>query len=1154
MIRAALYARVSTEMQEKEQTIQSQLSAIARYAEANRFHTTPALTYLDEGYSGSHVDRPALDALRDHAREGRFDVVVVLCPDRLARKYAYQVLLIEELKRARIEVHFCERPITDSPDDQLLLQIQGAIAEYERTKILERARRGRLHRARLGELTPAAPPYGYRRVPKRTGGDGQIRIHDEEAALVRQVFAWYAEEGVTLYQLLLRLNASAWKTRAGRKEWAATTVLRMLRCEWYLGRAYYNRTKSTLNPRPGVELPSKKLARYTVTERPPTEWIAVAVPPLIEEPLYQRVQQRLIENRRFARRRLTHDGVFLLKGLLKCGLCGHAYIGESRVEPRRDGGEYAYHFYVCSMRMAPLPGAVRSRCVNDRLRVTGVNDAAWTAVRDLLLDSETVARELGAWVAQATSHPLEADGRAQRTAARLDDLTRQRDRLTDAYQFGALALEVFKARGTAIDDARRAAEQELDDLKAAHLQAEVTRNRARGAEDVVQTLRPRLFTADFDTRQTILRLLVERVVVTHQRLEIHLAIPVSGNFGLTSGDHGERHAYYINAAAPGGAQPRMVFIVDGKPAGYSGGAPQFTADGKSLFTQVPAPGGAGVDVLMDGKPVMRVQQQVHLHMAPAGSLVIGVVMQGSGATAVSYLTAGNKKVPGSECTQGAHYTRVDFSDDGNHFAAPCQAHTRAFVIADGKKGQEYERIMSGIFFTADGRPVYQAQSGGKQFVIAGDQESDAYQAIHGNTPNLHGPMSGAERAGIPAEIRGNRVGFVASSAPNSYVVVVDGKAAPMAYAGELGFSPDGSRYAHVASAGGAQEHQLVLDGVTQKGMAFAQAPRQLWERRYVFSPNGKHVAYAAHNPRFPGSQGVAVDGKLMRLPDAHSVYNFTFTPDSEHLIWVSRSGRAARHLIHVDGEVALDLPSNLELEQGPGPQWSMGKDGVLTFIAQDGDKIKRYRVTPGTSTSVQAMVGAGGRSAPAQASAPSQKAQPANPAAPANPSAPPATPSKLATISSTLSTSSTQDHWSRIKPGETSRDLIQEVLGPATEQKKSFDGEYSIWRSKLEANEIWLLFSGDDVVTEMIVIPSRQLKEEQITDYFGASKQRLSSNDDGSFVVAYPVGLATVEYAQTGIASRITVGVEAMKRAQSAALKAKASDAIKGLFGKKKKP
>src|SRR3989304_5075903 len=230
MIRAALYARVSTEMQEKEQTIQSQLSAITQYAEAHQFHSTPALTYLDEGYSGSHLDRPGLDALRDHAREGRFDAVVLLCPDRLARKYAYQVVLLEELKRVGVAVHFCERPITESPDDQLLLQIQGAIAEYERTKILERSRRGRLYRARMGELTPGELPYGYQRTPKRYGGDGRIRIHEEEVALVRQIFEWYDEEGATLHTVAAKLTASEWETRAGKNEWSASAVGRILRC------------------------------------------------------------------------------------------------------------------------------------------------------------------------------------------------------------------------------------------------------------------------------------------------------------------------------------------------------------------------------------------------------------------------------------------------------------------------------------------------------------------------------------------------------------------------------------------------------------------------------------------------------------------------------------------------------------------------------------------------------------------------------------------------------------------------------------------------------------------------------------------------------------------------------------------------------------
>jgi len=540
MRRAALYARVSTGLQEKEQTIQSQLSAITQYAGLHQLHSTPALTYLDEGHSGSHLERPGLDTLRDHAREGRFDAVVILCPDRLARKYAYQVLLLDEFKRAGIAVHFCERPISDSPDDQLLLQIQGAVAEYERTKIIERARRGRIHRARNGEIAPGEPPYGYRRIPKHSGGDGQIRVHEEEAIIVRQVFAWYDEEGVSLYQLLLRLNSSPWKTRADRKEWGATTVLRMLRCEWYVGRAFYNRTKSTLNPRPSVESPSKPLARYAVVARPQSDWIMVSVPPLIDEALFQRVQVRLVENRRFARRHLKREGVFLLKGLLKCGICGHAYVGESRVERRRDGGDYTYSYYLCSMRAAPLPDAVRTRCINERLHVEGVNEAVWTAVHNLLLDSDALAQKITTWVEKSASTHPETNARLQRASARLEDLTRQRDRMTDAYQLGALPVDLFRERIATIEEARTVADQQLTNLRAERLETEVARSRALGAQEVVHSLRASLGRADFDMRQTILRLLVERVVVTNQRLEIHLAIPVSGNIDLTSGHRSSR--------------------------------------------------------------------------------------------------------------------------------------------------------------------------------------------------------------------------------------------------------------------------------------------------------------------------------------------------------------------------------------------------------------------------------------------------------------------------------------------------------------------------------------------------------------------------------------------------------------------------------------
>jgi hypothetical protein len=147
-----------------------------------------------------------------------------------------------------------------------------------------------------------------------------------------------------------------------------------------------------------------------------------------------------------------------------------------------------------------------------------------------------------------------------------------------------------------------------------------------------------------------------------------------------------------------------------------------------------------------------------------------------------------------------------------------------------------------------------------------------------------------------------------------------------------------------------------------------------------------------------------------------------------------------------------------------------------------------------------------------------------------------------------------QDDWTRIKPGETPEGLVQKVLGPASAQQATFDGEFSVWKSKLAANEIRLRFSDDSVVREMIVVPAGPMTETQITNLFGATKERLHVNGDGSWVVAYPIGKAVVDYSKTGAVTKITVGPDAIQRAHTEALKTKASVGMSSLFGKKKKP
>ena len=170
-IRAAFYARVSSEQQATAHTIESQTAALSERAQSDGTPVPPERQFVDDGYSGATLIRPALDRLRDLATVGAIDRIYVHSPDRLARNYAYQVLLLDEWRRRGVEPVFLNRPLGQSPEDDLLLQVQGIVAEYERAKIMERSRRGKKHAAQNGSLNVMSnAPFGYRYVSVREGG------------------------------------------------------------------------------------------------------------------------------------------------------------------------------------------------------------------------------------------------------------------------------------------------------------------------------------------------------------------------------------------------------------------------------------------------------------------------------------------------------------------------------------------------------------------------------------------------------------------------------------------------------------------------------------------------------------------------------------------------------------------------------------------------------------------------------------------------------------------------------------------------------------------------------------------------------------------------------------------------------------------------
>src|SRR5712692_4744379 len=235
----ALYARVSSDQQAEAHTIGSQVAALrARVAEDGL--VVPAeREFLDDGFSGATLVRPGLERLRDLAAEGVIDRVYVHSPDRLARRYAYQALLLDEFHDGGVEVVFLNRALGQSPEDELLLQVQGMMAEYERAKILERSRRGKRHGAQTGVISVlSGAPYGYRYVKKEEGGGtARFEIMLDEARVVRQVFQWVGQERATIGEVVRRLTAAKEHTRMGRTVWDRTTVWDMLKNPAYVGSA-----------------------------------------------------------------------------------------------------------------------------------------------------------------------------------------------------------------------------------------------------------------------------------------------------------------------------------------------------------------------------------------------------------------------------------------------------------------------------------------------------------------------------------------------------------------------------------------------------------------------------------------------------------------------------------------------------------------------------------------------------------------------------------------------------------------------------------------------------------------------------------------------------------------------------------------------------
>lgn len=304
---AAVYARVSSEQQRETHTIASQTAALIEWARTLDVEVPKVWVFEDEGYSGATLERPGLERVRDLAAEGQIQAVLVYSPDRLSRKYAYQILLIEELARHGVETRFLNAPQAATAEDQLVVQFQGMIAEYERAQILERSRRGKRHRARAGEISVlSGAPYGYRYIRKSEDAPASYVVIDAEARVVRQVYDHYTTAGWSIGAITRWLNDQCVATRKPGARWERSMVWAMLRNPAYRGMGCFGKTRvaprqrvtRTLRMRGGMT--TRNSAHH---ERSREEWIEIPVPALITEETFARAQELLHENKVRARRR-----------------------------------------------------------------------------------------------------------------------------------------------------------------------------------------------------------------------------------------------------------------------------------------------------------------------------------------------------------------------------------------------------------------------------------------------------------------------------------------------------------------------------------------------------------------------------------------------------------------------------------------------------------------------------------------------------------------------------------------------------------------------------------------------------------------------------------------------------------------------------------
>jgi site-specific DNA recombinase len=519
---AAIYARVSSDRQKEEQTIASQTEALIEHCRQEGYTVPDEWIFQDDGYSGATLIRPGLERVRDLVVEGQIENVLVYSPDRLSRKYAYQILLVEEFARHGVEIVFIKSPRASTPEEHLLVQFQGMIAEYERAQIAERTRRGKRYRAKTGSINVlSSAPYGYRYVKKTETTASYYEIIEQEAEVVRKVYELYTEAGLSIGAIARWLNDHGIPTRKKISRWERSTIWAMLRNPAYVGKACFGKTESM--PRQRITRPLRQRGGFSPRcssnrERPRHEWIEIAVPAIINEESFALAEERLEQNKRFSSRRTIEPT--LLHGMLVCGECGYSYY---RTSTRTSKRKIYYYRCLGSDDYRHVNGRV---CQNKPIRQDYLDEIIWKQVIELLEDPEMIRKEI-----QRRIKEIKESSPTRKRKEMLDrEIARQQkgmEKLLDAYQEGLLKLDELRDRLPNLRKRGEALQAELRSLEATSADQQTFLRLADNIGNFLERLRGNADTLDVIERQKILRLVVKEILVHKETIKIKHSIPIT---------------------------------------------------------------------------------------------------------------------------------------------------------------------------------------------------------------------------------------------------------------------------------------------------------------------------------------------------------------------------------------------------------------------------------------------------------------------------------------------------------------------------------------------------------------------------------------------------------------------------------------------------